>query len=397
MIDVREAREEDRESAVRILWKAFESSERYEDVLKQSWIKNWHQPDKKDWAYVAVDDGRVVANLCVFVSEDNVIRGKPVRFGGIWAVATEPHYRRKGLVRKLMNASFLKMREEGCVLSILDPFFRPFYEQFGYALAEKRAKYEFKKEHIRVGKTDPTITCREARPEDIEKIIHVEKSMTRFGSRFFHFRRVLEDMIEHGHFLLFERDGKPVGTTWFDFMKVKTGPGNDLIVAATRYTSDDVFPSIVEQVRNYAVNVNDIFWYADLDTPIGHYFESIHRSKSFILGSMMMRIIDFEGYCRSIAIPAESSNPVIIKLEDDECPWNQGTYKVVPMEGTIEVERVDMQPDVVLNPFQLSSVISGISPATLLRDLGEIDCSKETAENLVAVFPEDIFVSYMRF
>lgn len=397
MIDIREAREEDRESAVRILWKAFESTETFENVLKQNWVQYWHRPENEDWAYVAVDDDRVVANLCFFASEDDVIRGKPVRFGGVWAVATEPHYRRKGLVRKLMDISFKRMKEEGCVLSILDPFYRPFYEQFGYALAEKRAKYEFKKEHIRTGSTYPSITCREATKDDLGSIMKIEKTMARFGSRFFHFKRIVEELIESGHFLIFERNGEPVGTVWFQFSKVKTGPGNNLIVAATRYSNDEVFPSIIEQVRNYSVNVQDIFWYADLDFPIAHYLSSIHSSKTYLLGSMMMRVIDFEGYCKSISIPLDASESVVIQLEDASCPWNEGTYRLSPINGSIAIEKTMEEPEITLDPFQLSSVISGISPASLLRDLREIECSKATADNLTAIFPEDIFVSYTRF
>ncbi|MGY5854327.1 MAG: GNAT family N-acetyltransferase [Candidatus Thorarchaeota archaeon] len=136
MPEIREAREEDRKSVIGVLWKAFDTAESYESVEKADWIKRWHQPEKQDWAYVAVDSGKVVANLCFFATEENIIRGRPVKFGGVWAVATEPSYRRRGLIRGLFDESFPRMREEGCVLSILDPFYRPFYEKFGYAIAE---------------------------------------------------------------------------------------------------------------------------------------------------------------------------------------------------------------------------------------------------------------------
>ncbi|MFW9961714.1 MAG: GNAT family N-acetyltransferase, partial [Candidatus Thorarchaeota archaeon] len=64
MVEIREARDDDRESVTRVLWRAFEASESFEDTQKLDWLKNWHQPQKRDWAYVAVDNGKVVSNLC---------------------------------------------------------------------------------------------------------------------------------------------------------------------------------------------------------------------------------------------------------------------------------------------------------------------------------------------
>ena len=62
-----------------------------------------------------------------------------------------------------------------------------------------------------------------------------------------------------------------------------------------------------------------------------------------------------------------------------------------------EIEKSDSEPDVKLSAFQLSQVISGTIPATLLQKLNDIDCSSETAIKLEALFPEDNFVAYMRF
>jgi predicted acetyltransferase len=397
MIEIREAKEEDRQSAIRVLWKAFESTETFDNVLKQEWVKAWHRPENKDWSYVATDNGDVVANLSMFVTDDDVIRGNPIPFAGVWAVATMPHYRRKGLVRKLFDAAYPRMHDEGAVLSILDPFSRSFYEKFGYALAEKRAKYVFTKDDLRIGISDPNITCREATLEDMERVHGVEQTMARFGSRFFHMKHILKELLESGHFLIFEEDGDVVGTCWFRFQKSKSGQGNDLIVAASSYIEDRVFPSIVEQVRNYATNVKEISWYTDLDVPVRHYFSGIHSSQMLQIGSMMMRIVDFEGYCRSISIPVSASEPVVLKLEEGQCPWNGGVYRIMPTSGTLEVERTNELPDVTLSPYQLSAVISGISSATLLHSLHEIECDRHCAEKLEAIFPNDVFVSYSRF
>jgi AICAR transformylase/IMP cyclohydrolase PurH len=45
MITIREAHEEDRESASKLLWKAFEATTSYEDAIKQGWMKRWNRTE----------------------------------------------------------------------------------------------------------------------------------------------------------------------------------------------------------------------------------------------------------------------------------------------------------------------------------------------------------------
>jgi predicted acetyltransferase len=400
MIEIREAREEDRESVVRVLWKSFESTTPYEDFLKQEWIKRWNNPEKENYAYVAVDGGKVVSSLSFFTTaeQEQIIRGAPVRFGGVWAVATDPAYRKRGLVRKIFDISLPRMHDENAPLSILDPFYRPFYEKFSYALAEKRMKHVFTRDQVRVGKTRDDITSREAKdPDDRKTIQRIERSMVRFGSRFFASDESLEHFMKNGIMHILEDNTGPVGSVWFNFTRIASNQPPELTVGISRYTSDDVFPSIVELVFNHSVNVSKITWWTDADTPVRHYFSDIHRTESHLIGSMMMRVVDIEGYCRSIKIPETTTEKVTIELTDDQCPWNNGVFTLVPDGGKLSAQRSDSKPDISLNAFQLSELIGGITPPTLLRSLQEIDCDARTAGRLEDIFPADAFVSYTRF
>ena len=398
MIQFREGRDEDRPSLARVLWKAFEAQRSLEDVEKESWIARWNQPQDNDWAYVAVDGDKVVANLSFFITgeHNNIIRGKAIPFAGVWAVATDPLYRKQGLVRSLFKKAFPRMKKEGAVLSILDPFYRTFYEKFDYALGEKRAKHVFKKDDLRVGKTRSDVTIRELTgPEDIPKIVEMEKSMVRFGSRFIGFKSMLEDAIKKGNYFVLENENEILGTVRFSYSD--NHPGYHLMVGNTRYKYDDVFPSIVVLVSKYAINSAKVTWYTDIDVPVRHFFSCYNTTESQVIGSMMMRVIDFENYCKSIALPETASDQVTVNLEDEYCPWNSGTYTLIPNQGKLQIEKSNRNPDVKLSAFQLSQVISGTIPATMLQKLHDIECSLETAEKLEAIFPEDNFVSYLRF
>ncbi|MFX1604124.1 MAG: enhanced intracellular survival protein Eis, partial [Promethearchaeota archaeon] len=308
----------------------------------------------------------------------------------------EPQHRRKGLIRRLFTVVFPKMREEGHPLSILDPFNRPFYERFGYALAETRMKHILKPNHLKLIKGPPDISNRELEdPEEFEVLYEAEKSMARFGSRAFHTPRTLKRMIKSHHFHLLERDGEAVGAVKFAFK----GPedNRELIIGYSPYKTDYVFPAIVELVSQYAVQVQKISWICDTETPVRHFLTEVHDAESHSMGCMMMRVVDFEEYCKQIKVPETSTEPVVLSLIDDYCPWNNGVFRIEPSDGGLGIERVESMPEIELDAHGLSAVVSGHTPPRMLREFGEIMCSAETAANLEAVFPQDAYHSYQRF
>ncbi|MFX1476317.1 MAG: enhanced intracellular survival protein Eis [Promethearchaeota archaeon] len=398
MIEVREAREEDRDSAIKVMWKSHEQTTPYRETREADWVKRWHTPENEDWGFVAVDGDRVVALVNFFASENNLIRGQPVRSSCVCGVATDPAYRRRGLIRKIYELAFPAMRERGMVLSILDPFYQLFYEKFGYTLAEKRMKHVFKPEHLRPTKGPSDIEAREIQGlEDLDKLAQVERAMARFGSRLFFPKHLLEKQAKEGDPFgyLLERGSEPVGSVKFWFRKA----GEDVAgtVGFTRYTTDDVFPAIVELVYKHLPNIGQATWYTDQDVPVRHFMKYTEDVQSYSIGSMMMRVVDFEGYCRSISVPSSAKASIVVELKDEQCSWNTGKYKLVPNRGRLQIESVDTAADIVLDALQVSKVVSGLIPASVLRAFGEIQCSKAIANTLESIFPEDVFLSYLRF
>ena len=399
MYEIREAKDEDRDSAIRLLWKAHEVTSDLEAIRKEHWAKVWHSPERRDWSYIAKDGKEVVANVSFFEDTTNIIRGNTIPFSAVWGVATLPQHRRKGLIRKLMVESFKSMKKKGISLSILAPFYKLYYERFGYSLAEHRVKHEFPRVLLRHVKGDERITNRELSDiSEAKTVLEMEQSMSRFGSRNFHTKSTLERMIKGNHYHLFERDGKPVGTVKFHFSKVKEDH-LDLGVYATTYTSLDVFPSIVELVGHYATNATTIKWYCDPQIPARYYMDDLQKWDTVDWGGMMMRVVDIEMYTASIKVPEQATESIVLKMKDELCPWNQGMFKLTPSSGSLEIERLDdsVEPDVSMDPLQLSETIGGLTTATTLHGLGKLDCTVRVAENLEAIFPADSFVSYQRF
>jgi predicted acetyltransferase len=289
------------------------------------------------------------------------------------------------MIAALVVESLSRMKEEGIVLSILDPFFPPFYEKFGYAQAESRVVHTFKHDNLRsVKKMDDISTRVLGDVSDSKKVLEVQESMARFGSRVFFQQKSLELQIKRGHYHILERNGEPVGEIKFRFKKSGDWEFN-LAISTSSYTSIEVLPSIIELVANYSSNAREVKWYCDPELPITYFMKDPEDAPVTSSGRMMMRVIDFEGYCSNIRVPQRATGSVVIKLEDRDCNWNTGIYRITPQDERLGVERVSLEPDIVLDAIQLSRIISGRSSATMLRGIGHIECSKETAIRLEGI------------
>jgi len=402
MYSIREATEEDREQSIQLLVKTFGDMGILEDSWIHSWKKYMNKPENHDWNFVATLDDEVVANLAFFGNRNNIIRGNPIPFAGVWAVATAEEHRRKGILRKIYNVAFKDMKEKGLVLSILEP--SPYqgaqiaYEKLGYALAERYSIFEFPPDTLRSIEEHPTITVRELTDtKEHTKIDKLSKEMAKFGSRIFVFPFMHIGSIEQGGFYLFEEKSKPVGCALLVFNE--GDDGKVLNIYSNYLATLSVLPSVVELVKKMSSDCSTIKWVTDPQFPILDYIQNVKKLNTKEKGTMMMRIVDFKNFCSSIKVSEQCEGSLTLKLIDNECPWNEGIFSLSSNNGKLTVEKIidSSKPDITLEPYTLSLVIGGRTPAFMLRELRLIECSGETASKLDTLFPVENFISYFRF
>lgn len=399
---VREAREEDREQSVKLLVKTFGDMGILEDSWTESWEKYMNRPENHDWNFVATINNKVIANFAFLENTNNIIRGRPVPFAGVWAVATAEGYRRKGILAAIYEKAFSDMRDKGLILSILEPSpypgAQPAYEKFGYALAETYVIYEFPPDALRAVRGKSTISHRELTNAADHKIIdELSKGMAQFGSRVFVFPWMHIGSIDRGNFFLFEEGNKPVGCASLVYDEGEDG--KVLNINSNYLSSLSILPSIVELVKKTSSDCSLVRWVTDPQFPIPEFIQNIQKLSTKLSGKMMMRIVDFENYCGIIDVPKGCKDEVVLKLVDEQCPWNEGVFKINAEEGKLNVMRIEdaTAPDIYLDPFTLSSVMCGRTPVVALRKIGKINCSENIAKRLDTLFPTENFISYFRF
>lgn len=84
----------------------------------------------EDWGAFS-DDNKLMARI-INNHYDFYVDGKPVKTGGIGAVATYPEYRETGAIREIFYEILKEAYRNGEVLSSLYPFNHKFYRKFGY-------------------------------------------------------------------------------------------------------------------------------------------------------------------------------------------------------------------------------------------------------------------------
>ena len=153
------------------------------------------------------------------------IRNQLFKCAGIAFVMTSPVYRRKGLIKKLMNILLRKMKDEGYVYSALWPFEHKFYGNFGYASIEKAISYKIKPSNIRkdIQKDEKISIKRYDHSNDYEKLNKIAQNAVNKYTRIVGKEDAwkLRSHAQRFKMYLFERGEEPVG--YFCFKLKKTG------------------------------------------------------------------------------------------------------------------------------------------------------------------------------
>jgi predicted acetyltransferase len=384
----------------KILWRAFEIDEKYDEEKREPWDE-WIK-EGLSRSFVIKDKDNIVANITLN-SFSATIRGSDMIINGVGAVATEPTHRRQGMIKSLFETSFLNMKDKGEFFSMLDPFNIEFYRKLGYANAETMMQYRFTPSNIIQLKIPSSIHIREAVKGDNKILMDLQRNLNQNGSRVYLTPKSIEERIKSHNCYIIEENGKPAG--WFKlyFFRDKTNidwseQTLTMIVSLTFfYNNYIVLNAMFDFLGKFDKQVKKIRLNSSQEVPVANYIKDRYALETLVRGSMMVRIIDLEKYCNSIKIPNSATEPVVMTLVDGNCPWNSGTYEFIPENGKLIVKETDSDPEITVNDQQLSRMIGGLNSVKTLQQIGTIDCTFEVANKIEKIFPKDPIMSYLRF
>lgn len=397
MYEIREAKEEDRDQSVELLIRTFKDDEEFSEGWTKSWRNYMNHPENGEWNIVAIFDSMIVGNLAFTMNENNSIRGGPAKIGCVWAVATDSEHRRRGVLRQIYELAFRSMKNRGITLSVLEPSSylgaQIAYEKLGYECVEKRVVHEFKPESIRSVQIPKNIAHRRIDDENDWKIIAgIEKTMSRFGSVIYQWPGFLIGAIESGNVHVLERDGVAVASAYI-------GRANETLHILNAYfSSNDVLPYLLELIRQHAAGASKVIWAANQEMHIRPCFHNLKMLETKTDGAMMMRVVDFEGLCKTIKVPNNENEDITLKLLDHHCPWNEGVYHIEARKGKLNVARTNEDSvEITLKQNDVSRIIGGYASSLDWHRMGFLQCERRAAEKLDRLFPKDSFIAHFRF
>ena len=303
---------------------------------------------------------------CLAVYAFNVrFDGHLVGMGGIGGVATLPQHRRRGAIRACMNASLADMRRRGDVFSVLYPFSRAYYRQFGYEDGAAVSRWTLPFSALRLPDAGGSIemllpgsdlSCLEQLYQTCAKNwnLSVEKAgMAHFLSK--------TNWMKEKRYLYIWRDenGVPGGMMLFTKQNrvmdcvCEFGKTNQMLFRDAR-----ALAALLNFAKTFAADYDSIRFDAPQGVRVQSLISEGNDAECACHLQGMARLVNVPkalGMCRTFG-----EGSVVIAVEDRILSENAGAWKVTFAPGGNQVEKTDETPDIEMPVGELTQLLLGV-------------------------------------
>lgn len=335
------------------------------------------------------DGDQLVSQFAVYPLQMN-IHGEIYPIGYITSVTTYPEYSGRGIMRRLMHRSLVRMREKGQSLALLFPYSIPLYRKFGWEIISNKISYKVKDSQI-VPKRE-----REA-PGYVRRVdwnnndfmnLHMRFALVTHGCLFRNSSAWEEywrwDEDDTNVAVYYSTEDRPLGYMVYlikeDVMYIKEMIYLNREAKKGLWEYISAHYSMIDEVRGNTYH--DELMAFDLED--GNITEMI---KPYVMG----RIVDVEAFfMRYRCDPLEADVCFRLEISDPFLEWNNRSFNVLFHEGrTIVTDRpADYTLKMSINT--LSTLLLGYMPATHLHGLERIEGTPEAIEALDEVIIHEI-------
>ncbi|MHA1550934.1 MAG: GNAT family N-acetyltransferase [Candidatus Heimdallarchaeaceae archaeon] len=313
------------------------------------------------------------------------IRNQLLKCAGIAFVMTSPVYRRKGLIKKLMNILLRKMKDDGYVYSVLWPFEHKFYGNFGYASIEKAISYKIKPSNIRkdIQKDENISIRRYDHTKDYEKLNKIAKNAINKYTRIVGKEDAwkLRSHAQKFKMYLFERGEEPVG--YFCFKLKKNGEyQRDMNILDIAYIDILSKKTMLSFLRNFDSDIKHILINLPYEEEILSYLEDYNTEHKFAAWPAMLRILDIKNSFEGLKYSSKITTILYLKLEDKIIEENSGIWKLNISKGeclAVKTTEEDVLRDRILeiSVNKLTQLLAGYDTLPKLLEAEETNIPEE--------------------
>jgi len=299
--------------------------------------------------------------------------------GGIGGVATLPAARGKGYAGKLLTFMLEQMHEHKQPLSTLFPFSWKFYQQYGYEWVGIQREYTIKTASL--PNSDETQYVRAARAGDTAALVgcythyaHGYRGLLKRKDN--KWSGLLED--EPGQYtftFVYERDGKIEG-----YLMYRDGTEKKTDLREFICTSLRAYRGLLGLLRRHEMQTETFQWEAPNNDPLWniYYHWDIETKTKPVVQARIVAVAAAFNDWRPVT---QQSGSATFLLQDANCAWNTGTWRVNYEGGRTAIQRTNNAPQVSLDIQALSQAFYGYPTLPILRDAGRITVHDEKGMN----------------
>ena len=346
-------------------------------------------PLRPEMTTVAFFNGRIIATSGGFPFRLK-FNGNTIRADGVTSVGTEPHYRRRGLVRKMITIRFEQAYENNVPASILWATLGAIYPRFGYGLASTSYKCKFDPQFCAFQLDEPeTGSClRSDRNSSVPllKELHeqylADKNLQIHRHDVFWQRAYLDKKCKLHLAIHYDKNGTADGYISYSLSETKgkiPGPHQRFNVRDFIALNRGAYRGLWKFIRSHDL-VRQVEMWIPIDDPVFlMLLEPRHLQASWSEG-LWLRAVNVKQLTSNR--PYQSKGQVVFEIPADrECPWNVGTYLLDSDRTTSEVTTTRQSADFRIDINGLGSLLSGQSSVSELESCGRAAILNRTREH----------------
>ena len=349
-MEIRELREDERESAFYLGSQAFMGGSRD--------MSRINHPDRFARSTFGVwDEAGLQAMVGVIKYRVHVGAGSIVPMGGVAAVACLPASRGKGYAGVCLKYSLEQMREAGQVVSTLFPFSFDYYDRLGWAWVGVTRSYEVP---TRILRPSPETEAVRAATEGDRPAIAA--AYTQFASRYRGaivrdekmWNQVLNNTDEQYRYTyVYEPETGVEGYLTYVGGKREETKLREFIALTPRAQR-----ALLGLLRRHEMQIDKFTWEAPSDDLL--WSTLYHWDLNTKLEpTAMSRIVDVPAALRSWQPHVDAGGSVTLAVTDEAAPWNAGTWRVEFSRGEVRITPTDSPPQVSMDIRALSQAYFG--------------------------------------
>jgi predicted acetyltransferase len=320
----------------------------------------------------AFDGSRLVGHAGA-LTHSLTVPGGVVPAAGVTWVMVDPTYRRRGILRSLMQQQLGDLHEHGEAVATLWASEPMIYPRFGYGQASRRLGLTVPRPYaaMRPGPSDGVTLTVGSVPDLRERYVRVYEALrpqvpgltsrspdawveTAFDDTTPSTRGSLLRCV-----VAADESGAPVGYAWFQTTQNWDDgvPGGTATVHEIASLTPQATRALLDFVLTLDLSSTTEFWNLPVDHPLLWLLVDARRSRKALLDGLWVRLVRLDealaerGYATDV--------DVVLDVADRSCGWNEGRWRLAAGPGGAEVSRTDDPADLVLDIADLGAAYLG--------------------------------------